>query len=629
MTSANEYASGSSQEEHPRLNHAINRRDFLRLSGLTAAGVLAAACADTTGTAPSTTQTTPDAAAEAAAPVVEVEGLRDIPRDRTLILMFDGDGGQFRDVGLGNPYLAGIATAGWRLVFGAMEPLFYYGAFTGEIVPWLATGYEYNDDFTELTIFTREGAEWSDGEPFNAQDVVFTLNTLIENAPVLRNSSELSAWVQEVELVDDLTCRIVFNEPRPRFWFSHLCAKFGTGIWWLPEHIFSEVEDITTFEFYDLEKGWPVNTGPYAVVDWRPEQQIIDRRDDWWGAKIGFADLPEVERIIKMPWSSEERAAQLAILGEIDSCLDLRASTIKSVVEAAPHIITHTHHDPPYGYIDWWPTSIWFNCDEEPYNNKDVRWALSYAIDREQMLDVALEGSGLLTELPFPYYDPLMPYIEATRPLLDRYPTNEFNLEKSAERMTLAGYEKDAEGFWARDGARIPASLVGWAVFNDIGPVIAEQLRRGGFEAEYVTPADSGTQQSTGVAKVFFFGHGGSIRDPFETLDMYTSKFYRPTGEPAQYYSRWRNEEYDAILDQMAAIEPSPDNPQYMDLYLSAMEIWLDNLVDCPIQQWLHRIPMNTMYWNNWPNRDNPYVPGAFWTMAIGMLLHNLRAVNT
>ena len=611
----------------PRLNHAINRRDFLRLSGLTAAGALVAACGDATQ-APQQPQQ-PDAPVPDAAVVpVDAPGLRDIPRERTLIVMFGGNAGQFPDVGLGNPYLAGIATAGWRLVYGAMEPLFYYGVFTGEVIPWLATGYEYNEDFTELTIFTREGAEWSDGEPFDAHDIVFTINMLVEYSPLLRNSSELSAWVQAAEVIDDHTCRIVFNEPRPRFWFTHLCAKFGTGIWWVPEHIFKDVEDVTTFLYYDPEQGWPVHTGPYEVVDWRPEQQIIDRRDSWWGAKIGFAELPEVERIINLPWSSEERAAHLVVRGEIDSCLDLRASTIKTVLDSAPHVITHTHRDAPYGYIDWWPTSIWFNCDEAPYDDKNVRWAVSYAIDREQLIDVAMEGSGIATELPFPYFEPLMPYIEATRPLLEQYPTNEYSLEKCAERMTTAGYTQDNSGFWSKDGERLVTTLDGWAVFNDIGPVIAEQLRRAGFEAEYSTPADIATRSSSGAAKTWLAGHGGSIRDPFPTLDMYTSKYYRPTGEPAQFASRWRNAEYDAILDEMAAVAPSPDDPNYMDLYLRAIEIWLDNLVDCPIQQWLHRIPMNTTYWTNWPDRDNPYINGAFWTMSVGLILHNLRATQ-
>ena len=43
-----------------------------------------------------------------------------------------------------------------------------------------------------------------------------------------------------------------------------------------------------TFGFYDPEKGWPLATGPYKVVEWSPQQKFIDRRDDWWGVKTGF-----------------------------------------------------------------------------------------------------------------------------------------------------------------------------------------------------------------------------------------------------------------------------------------------------------------------------------------------------
>lgn len=537
--------------------------------------------------------------------------------------MWGGVEGQFDTAGIANPYSPGIT--GHRQIMGAMEPLFYYSAFADELIPWLATGYEYNEDYTELTVSIREGVEWSDGTPFTANDVAFTLNMLIENAPALRNSSEVAAWVKEATAVDDLTAKIVFNDPRPRFLLSHMAGKFDTGIYWVPQHVYQDVEDVAAFEFYDPEKGWPIWTGPYAVTDWRAEQQIIDRRDDWWAAKTGFAELPQIERMLILPWSSEERAAQLIINNEIDSCLDLRATTISQVVAQNPAIVTHTGKDLPLGYIDWWPTSFWFNTSEAPFDDPNVRWAVSYTIDRQQMLDVGLEGSGILTELPFPYYKPLMPYIEAAAPLLEKYPTNEYNLDKAAERMAAAGYEKDGDGFWVKDGQRVEAIIHGFNIFNDIGPILAEQLRRGGFEADYVTPADSFTKMSDGTAKIMLFGHGGSIADPFDTMDFYTSKHYRPTGEAASYFSRWQNEEYDAIIDQMAAMAPSPDDPKYVELYLAALEIWLENLVDCPVQQWLHRIPMNTTYWGNWPTDENAYVNGAFWHQTVGLILMGLE----
>lgn len=606
----------------------VNRRDFLRLSGLATAGVVVAACAgEAPGAAPvaEVSEAAPAADAVAAAPEAAA-GLRSVARERTLILMSGGVDGNFTNVGLGNMYNPG--SGGHNAIVAAHEPLFYYSAFGDEFIPWLATSYEYNDDYTELIVNIREGVEWSDGEPFTAEDVRFTIQTLIDKAPELRNSSEVNAWVESVEAVDDLTVRIVFYEPRPRFWFSHLTAKFDTGIYWMPAHVFRDVEDIPSFEFYDPDQGWPLHTGPYEVTLWTPEQMFIDLREDWWAAKTGFAELPEVERILRLPWTGEERAAQLVINNEVDSCLDLRATTIQTTVAQNPAIITHTGRELPLGYIDWWPTSFWFNCDEPPFNTKEMRWAISYSVDRDQMIDVALEGSGIVTQLPFPYYPPLMPYIEAAAPLLEQYNTSEYNPDKVVDLMEGQGYEQDAEGFWVRDGERVPTVIYGAGIFNDIGPVLAEQLRRNGFDAEYSVPADVGTRRADGTAKIMLFGHGGSIVDPFDTLDMYTSKHYRPSGESASYFSRYRNAEYDAIIDQMAAMSPSPDDPEYMDLYLAAIEHYLENLIDCPLQQWLHRIPYNQTYWTNWPTEENSYLNGAFWHQTVGILMRGLRATG-
>jgi peptide/nickel transport system substrate-binding protein len=599
----------------------VNRRDFLRLSGLASMGVLATACGQVP-TAPAPPAADGVATSAPAAAPAEATGLREVPRERTFIGMFGGDGTQFVDVGLANLYATG---ATFQMGNNAIwEPLFYYSAFANEQIPWLATGYSYNDDFSVLTVTLREGVEWSDGTPFTANDVAFTLNMLRDNAPTLTRSQAVKASMTEAVVVDDLTVQLTFVGPRPRFAEDMLFYKFGTGIHIVPEHLFKDVEDIAAFGFYDPEKGWPVTTGPYQITSWNNSQKFMDLRDEWWGTKTGFKDkMPAVERILVLPRADDTLMVQRVVNNEIDSCLDLRATVIPQVVVQNPNVITHTGKEPPYGYMDWWPTSMWFNHLEGPYTAKEVRWAVSYSIDRQQMLEVGLQGSGILTELPFPQFPAMQPFFDAAKPLLEKYPTNEFNLEKAAALMEGQGYSKDGEGFWVKDGERIPAVIGGWAVFNDIGPIIAEQLRRGGFEAEYTTPADQGTRISDGTAKIWLNGHAGSVTDPFTTLDYYTSKYFAPMGEPTAQNSRFTNAEYDAILEQMAAM--SSDNPEYMDLYLAALEIWLDNLVDAPIQQWLHRIPMNQTYWTGWPTEEDPYINGAFWPLTFPLILHRLE----
>lgn len=598
----------------------LNRRNFLVLSGLTTAGVVATAC----GGAPAA-PAAPAAEAPAAAAPAAATGLADVPREKTLVLMFGGDGTQFTDVELGNPYATG---ASHQIGSAALwEPLFFYSAFADEEIPWLATGYEYSADFTEATITLREGVEWSDGTPFTANDVAFTLNMLRDNAPTLTRSQAVKAAVEEAVAVDALTVQLKFVGPRPRFIEEMLRSKFDTGIHIVPEHVFKDVEDVATFKCYDPEAGLPVCTGPYKIVSWSNTQKFIDRREDWWAVKTGFVEsLPAVERILLLPYAGDTLMVQRIVNNEIDSCLDLRANVIGQTVAQNPNITTHTADQPPFGYMDWWPTSMWFNHADGPFASKEMRWAVSYSIDRQQMLDVGLQGSGIITPLPFPQYPAMQPYFDAAQSLLEKYPTNEFNLEKAAALLEGQGYAKDGDGFWVKDGERIPAVISGWQVFNDIGPIIVEQLRRAGFDAEWTTPADNGTRISDGTQKIWLNGHGGTITDPFTTLDYYTSKYFAPVGEPTAQSSRFQNAEYDAILEQMAS--KSPEDAEYMDLYLAAMEIWLDNLVDAPIQQWLHRIPMNQTYWKNWPTEENAYVNGAFWHLTFPLILHRLESAS-
>ena len=246
----------------------MNRRDFLRLSGLTTAGVVLAACGATETAAPAASDS---GAAAPVAPAADIAaGVPAIPRERTLIVMFGGEPGQFVENGLGNPY---ATTATHQIGSAALwEPLFFFSAFAPlgqQEIPWLATGYEYNEDFTEATINLREGVTWSDGEAFNADDVVFTINMLLRNAPLLTRSPAVKAAVASVEAVDDLTVHFTFNGPRPRFVFELLMSKFDTGIYWVPEHVFKDVEDVASFAYYDPEKGWrPLAAGTYEIVAW-------------------------------------------------------------------------------------------------------------------------------------------------------------------------------------------------------------------------------------------------------------------------------------------------------------------------------------------------------------------------
>jgi peptide/nickel transport system substrate-binding protein len=580
------------------------REEFLRLTGGTAAATMATSLGLLT---PAT------AGAQAT-----------VPRERTLIMMFGGASGQFLDTGLGNPYVIG---ASHQIGNNTMwEPLFYYSAFANENIPWLAVDQTWNDDYTGVTITLRGDVTWADGVPFTARDVVFTLNMLKSYAPRLRNSADIADYLASADAPDDTTLQLAFTRPNPRFVYDYLTFKYDTGTYIMPEHIFKDVEDVTSFSFFDLDKGWPFGTGPYRVTLWTPTQKFMDLRPDYWGAKSGFAKLPKAERLIYLPYSDDNRAAQLLVTDQIDSALDLRPGTMKAVLQQSKKITTFSFDKPPYGYVDWWPNSLWFNCDTAPFNDPDVRWAMSYAMDREQLVQVAYEGAGQTSKLPYPDYPPLRPFFSTLQSLLDKYPTNKYDLNSTTRLMQGKGYAKDRDGFWVKDGQRVAADIVGaGAIHADIGPIIAEQLRRGGFDASFSNPTDAATRRANGDAKVFITGHGGSIADPHLTLTFFHSRNYRPNGQnvPGNALSRWRNPDFDAIVDQMALV-PMGD-PRLLDLFPRAMEIWLRELPNAPLIQWFHRIPNNETYWTGWPTILNSYLNGAHWHLTFPLIMQRLQ----
>ena len=138
----------------------------------------------------------------------------------------------------------------------ALEPLFFYNPHDGEnpLVPWIADGpYEYNDDYTELTVYIKKGVEWSDGEPLTANDVAWTIN--FNNAqkdaglPTIAMGGQLSINFEEAVAQDDFT--VVFKsrdgKPNPRM-HRWICSSFDNGLSILPKHIYEGLDPETVNE---------------------------------------------------------------------------------------------------------------------------------------------------------------------------------------------------------------------------------------------------------------------------------------------------------------------------------------------------------------------------------------------
>ncbi|HVC35568.1 MAG TPA: ABC transporter substrate-binding protein [Chloroflexota bacterium] len=580
---------------------------------------------------------TPSPAPSATTPVVRSSpaGVKPVPRDRTFVSA--GVGGeafeQFTDVEMQNPFLPGISRSGFQVV---MEPLFFYNPYhtasvcgpasvaqcnRGEI-PWLAVTYAYNDDYTSVVVDLREGVLWSDGQPFTARDVVFTVNMLRENAPDLTWSIDMHQWVNQATALDDYTVQFALNRPNPRFIFDYFMFHEDFGIPIVPEHVFRG-KDPRVFPNFDLTLGWPVVTGPYRLVYSDAHQKIWDRRDDWWGALAGFHALPEPERLVFLPAFPATTMADLIVRDQVDTTLNLSLGGIQSVLNRNPKITTWTNSQAPYGYVDYWVTGLGFNDMTAPFDDPTIRWAIDHVVNRDELVAVGYDGAGESALLPYPDFPALQPYLFQVSDVVKASQPGAFDQSKSAQIMRAKGYEQDRQGFWSIGGKRLSIPIVTFQVEQDITAVLVDQLRRGGFDATYTLPADYETPIYTGEAAAYVFGHNGSVRDPYLTLRLYESRFSAPTGHRATRSYRWRDPQFDQIVDQMGTIPATA--PGFTALWRQALSIWLKALPDIPLVQFYHRIPVNTTYWTGWPDATNPYINTANWHRTFELVILSLK----
>jgi len=583
----------------------------------TAAATPAAAATDTPAAGAAT-------AAPTAVPTADLSKLPAVPRNQTVNLGWSLG----VPVGQTNPWAAGSSTQqGQQFMF---EPLAYYGIFASKSIPWLADSMDYNADFTQLTIKLNKDAAWSDGTPLTSDDVAFTFDNQLKNNKLSYNAY-FTQYVKDWTTPDKQTVVLNFKIPAPRFAYEVLTFKFDTGIPILPKAALSAAPDVTSFPGGNNM----IHSGPYNIVAWDANQKILDLRPDWWAVKAGRSALPAVKRIVMvniggLVGQNMDIIAQRTVNNEFDATLDVRASLIDSELKGNPKIQSWTGGAEPNGYLDWWPNSLWMNTQLAPYSDPTIRRAICDTVDRTQINDVLYGGAQIATIYPFPLYPSLKAFAESA-PVKAAFDANASNamktmkadLDDSSKLMTAAGYAKNADGLWAEDGNTVNATIqtLG-SIHTDIAPVLVEMLKNGGFDASANFGNDAYSNMAAGKPGLYMFGHGASTIDPFAVLFLYDTKNSAPVGTTAgnNAFSRYSNPEYDKLVDEMAPL--GADNPTFQADAAKAMGIYWRDTLDCPVIQWLHRIPYNTTYWTNWPSASNPSLGenGAFWA-GTGLLV--------
>ena len=583
----------------------LNRRDFFHRAALL--GLSASAVAVTLTQSPT---------------VAFAQEITEVAREKTLIAVRGGSQGKFEEDQIWNPFLpTGNHQLASQLIY---EPLAFYSAFTDSYTMWLAESYEYSADYKTLTVKTRPGISWSDGTPFSAEDVAYTFNKLVEVGSVVKFGADVQQFLISAEATDDTTTVFTFKVPAPRF-FEFISYKFDIGVFIVPKHVF-EGQDWATFTHFDMAKGWPVTTSPWKVVYTAPEQKILDRKPEWWGVAAGVGKLPEPERYVYLPDPGEQGLAAGVIANQYDIATGLQPATFETVFNGNDKTITWTGKDAPYGNIDWWPHSLYLNNEKPPYDDPNVRWAISYYLDRQQIIDFGWTGANTPSTLFVPDYPALQPYLEAVQPLIDQYPYLEYNPEKGDELLTAKGWTKE-DGMWMdASGAPVELEIISFFDFTGVGPVVVEQLKRNGIAATYAEPPDIFTRFFAGDYTGCLFGHGGSYSsDVYYSLRLYQTASTKIPGGHLANFSLWHNEEYDKLVDELYSISPT-ETDKVMEIWKKCIGLWLPEYPDIQLTQGYHRLPMNTTYWTGWPTAEDPYINPAHFHLTFGLVMHRLTA---
>ena len=547
----------------------------------------------------------------------------------------------------------------------ANEPLWSVDFATGEIINGLAAGDPiYNEDFTQVTIPLREGVTWDDGEPFTSADVVFTVETLIANEG-LNAHAFFADNVASVTAPDDYTVVFELTQPNSRFHTTFL-DRWG-ATWIMPKHIFEGVDDLVTFEFNPF-----VGTGPYKLHSYDDGGfwTIWERREDWQNSPTGILYGEPGPKYIVFQYFANEGAKILAQLTHEADVVNLSSEGLKAILAQSDSSRAYQQSYPWVVNNDPATTGIAFNTTVPPYDNPDVRWALTLAIDIAEYMGVAVDGAGAVTPVHIPSlgsypedfiapmeewlsdfeldlgdgetfkpYDPDAPQrvVEYARGRGYVVPEDQAAQDQAfglgwykyapdvAEKLLIKnGFSRDADGMWLLpDGTPWKIEiLTDTDLATDMGSrnavAASQQWKKFGIDAEVFPSEARADLYNTGDFEVSSDWPAqepwGAGPDLYRVLDLWNSAYETPIGEVAAGHpGRWSSPEMDAVIEKLRETDPA-DYDAVVEAGIEGLKIAVTEMPGIPTFGYIGFIAWDETYWTNWPGAENPYTqPYTHW----------------
>ncbi|MGP3778094.1 ABC transporter substrate-binding protein [Halanaerobium saccharolyticum] len=527
---------------------------------------------------------------------------QDLPREETLVV----SGAMWGPPSTWNVLIPNPTPGTGGLVY---ETMFSYNPLENKYEPWLAESGEWVSD-NEYVLNLREGISWTDGEEFNAEDVVFTYQVAKDNSIMY---SPVWDWMESVEAEDNYTVRFTFSEPHYAEWDAELYQRYI-----IPEHIWSEVpsDELITRTMKD-----PVGTGPYMAREAGQDRMVWERNDDWWGNDV-FGQ-PSPKYLVDLVNQSNNVVMGMLMKGE----LDLSNNFIPGVQKVKDQFGLETWYEEEPYMLSWNTANMYMNTTREPMDDVQFRRAMAYMVNQQAIVDRVYGGlvqpanpTGLFGEGWLKYLD---------EEVVDEYGF-EYNTTKAKALLNDAGYV-DADGDGWRDmpnGDPLELSIIvpsGWTDWMSAVRVISQNAEEIGVN---ITPnfPDSSLFDNKRFNKDF---------------DMLIANFNTTlSSNPFDYWNGVANESihgetisngnwgaYDnpELFDMIDEFNMTKSETEKQEIASEIQRILLEDMPTVPLWHnglWAQQTTNN---WTNWPSEDDPYGVPVSWGNAYQLgMIHTL-----
>ncbi|GHC18842.1 ABC transporter substrate-binding protein [Aidingimonas halophila] len=406
----------------------------------------------------------------------------------------------------------------FRIMMNLYDGLVRYADGTLEVEPSLATDWDISDDGTVYTFTLRDDVIFHDGSDFDAEAVVFNFERMLDEDHPYHDTGPFPLAfffdaIDDVEATGEHEVTFTLDEPYAPF-LSNLA--YPTGLMVSPAAVEEHGEDIGRH---------PSGTGPFRFEEWESNSRVVvTRNDDYWDGP------PSLEAVVFRPITDANTRVSEMLSGGIDL-----------MVEVPPDNVADLAEDDMFEVYEQAGPHLWFlilNTREGPFQDKAMRQAVNYAINKQALVDNVLQGTAEVAAGPIP------PAFEwAYNDELEPYP---YDPEKARELIAEAGHEDAELTFYVTEGGSgmldpVPMGSAIQADLADVGLDVEIETYEWNTFLDRVNP---GLEGKADMAQMAWMTNDP---DTLPFLALRTDAMPDEGGFNSGYYS---NAEVDELLEQ-------------------------------------------------------------------------------